>query len=248
MTEVSQSIRLIARMAEVMSRPADYWPREMTGLASLSPDVAADLYRGGRGALFQKALAMDLKLADIEIGDSFMVELRTVPDVAQAVRIACAPIQEIMLALRHLAASIYCKAVNGAVRKSDRDAMLDMLGADGLLTAQRQAEVFWPSLSGLATVKAGLAAAPVEPSASDGPWKRPATSPTIAGKPPAIQHAYAILLAHVSAVSATVGRILRARLGAVPGDFGRQTLSPQQDREIRDLLERKVPTWSTTIA
>lgn len=248
MTEVSQSIRLMARLAEVMSRPADYWPQEMTGLASLPPNALADLYRGNRGALFQKALAMDLKLADIEIGDKFMVELKTVSDVAQAVRIACAPIPEIMVALRHLAACIYCKAVKSAVRKSDRDAMLDMLGADGLLSAQRQAEVFWPSLAGLAVVETGLAAIPAEPPPSDGPWNRPATSTSIAGKPPALHHAYSILLAHVTAVSATVGRILRARLGAVPGQFGPQTLSPQQDREIRDLLERKVPAWSTTIA
>lgn len=248
MTEVSQSIRLMARLAEVMSRPADYWPEDMTGLASLSPAATADLYRGGRGALFQKSLAMDLKLADIEIGDSFMVELKTVPDVAQAVRITCAPIQEIMVALRHLAASVYCKAVNGAVRKSDRDAMLDMLGFDGLLTAQRQAHVFWPTLAQLATIEARLAASLGEPPPSEGPWQRPATSMIIAGRPLALQHAYAILLAHITAVSATVGRILRARLGAVPGAFGSAALSPQQNGEIRDLLERKVPTWSTTIA
>jgi hypothetical protein len=248
LTEVSQSIRLIARLAEVMSRPADHWPPEMTGLTTLPPDAVSGLYRGNRGALFQKMLAIDLKLADIEIDDSFLVELRTIPDVAHAVRIACAPIAEIMVALRHLAACIYCKAVNGAVRKSDRDAMLDMLGADGLLTAQRQAEVFWPSLSGLATIKAGLAIAPNEAQASEGPWQRPSTSTAITERPPALQHAYAALLAHVSALSTTVSRILHARLGAVPAAFGTQTLSPQQDRDIRDLLERKVPAWSTTIA
>ncbi len=248
MTEVSQSIRLIARLASVMARPADSWPSDMTGLASLPPAAAAELYRGQRGAVFQKALAIDLGLADIEIGDSFMVELRTAPDVAQAVRIACAPVPEIMIALRHLAACIYCKAVNGAVRKADREAMLAMLGADGLTTAQRQAEVFWPSLARLATVEARLAATLVEPQPSEEPWTRPATSTVILGHPLALQHAYAVLLAHVTRTSATIGRILRARLGAVPGAFGTPALSPVQDRDIRDLLERKVPTWSTTIA
>ncbi|MDO6966475.1 hypothetical protein [Rhizobium alvei] len=248
MTEVPQSIRLIARLAEVMARPAEHWPQEMTGLATMPPDTVSGLYRGSRSALFQKALAIDLKLADIKIDDSFMVDLRTVPDMAHAVRIACAPIAEIMVALRHLAACIYCKAVNGAVRKSDREAMLDMLGVDGLLTAQRQADVFWPSLSGLAAVTTGLATTPAEPPTSDGPWHRPSTSKAITARPPALQHAYAVLLGHVNALSETVSRILQARLGTVPASYGPQTLSPQQDRDIRDLLERKVPTWSTTIA
>jgi hypothetical protein len=249
LTEVPQSIQLLARLADVVARPADFWPADMTGLATLPPTTVASLYKGRSGALFQRALAADMKLSEIEIGDNFMVELRTVPDVAGAVRIASAPIEEIMTALRHLAAAIYCKAVNGAVRKADRDAMHDMLGADGLLTAQRQAEVFWPSLAQLASLDARLIGNPIaEPPSTDGPWKRPGTSLAIAGKPLALQHAYGILLAYVGAISETVTGILRARLGDVAGDFAATPVSARQTQEIRDLLERKAPTWSTTIA
>lgn len=250
MTEVSQSIRLLARLAEVVSKPADYWAADLTGLASMPPEALSSLYHGRSGALFQKALATDLAFSDIDVGENFMVELKTAPDIGLAVRIACAPISEITAALRHMAASIYCKAINGAVRKSDRDAMFDMLGADGLLTAQRQAEVFWPSLAQLASVDARLVAKPIEetPEPTEKEWKRPATSMAIAGQPRAIQHAYAILLQHVGGVSVTIARLLQARLGRPPEDLGPKSLSPQQSREIRDLLERKAPTWSTIIA
>ncbi len=183
MTEVSQSIRLMARLAEVLSRTADFWPHDMTGLASLSPDAAAELYRGEQGPLFQKRWPWTWNspgwtLAKVSWSNS--APSRMWPDV---VRMACAPVSDIMVALRHLAACVYCKAVNGAVRKADRDAMLDMLGTDGLLTASARPMSSgrpWPISPGRDRARRSAAEPPVPMAPGQGrprAWSLPESRP-----------------------------------------------------------------------
>lgn len=250
--DVAPSIRLLAGLAEVMSLPARSWPADRTGIAPLSPRDLAAAYGGPMARIFNHALAQDLGLAALPFPDSVVVALKTDPALPAALRIAAAPFGELLPALRHLSAAIHARSVNSAVRKADRLAILDMLGEDAEMTAQRQADVFFPSLRTLAIdepVQTPSAAGEAAMQDDETAWSRPAVAGDILSLPPALRRAFDVLCLYVASIHPTLADLMAARFGTAHRPAGEAlTLSPVHAIEIRDLLERKVPAWSMPIA
>jgi hypothetical protein len=97
-----------------------------------------------------------------------------------------------------------------------------------------------------------------DPQARDARWSRPAISREIARLPAILRHSWGILHACVDATDKTSGAILRARFGTGIADLlpvagllgttvGGRSMPALQCTAIFNLLQRKVPAWSTSI-
>lgn len=263
-----RSIRLQCSLAAAITDPSSLIARDLLGVAPWGPVRLDTLCRGPHGHFIAHSLAIDLGLNDLVAAESLAVGLRTREDVRLALQISIAPAAEIRDGARQLAAAAFRKTIGGAVRKADRLMLSEYLGEDALLTATRQAETFWPSLSVFDTRDPALLGRPQDategddasrqPEAVDAAWSRPRLAREIAGLPLLLRQSWGILHACVDATDKTSGAILRARFGAAITDLlpegaalGRpvaeRPLPPSQCAVIFNLLQRKVPAWSTSI-
>ena len=263
---IPRSLRLQCSLAAAISNPASLVAPDLQGLSPWGPDRLEPFRGGPHGRFLATALATDLGLSQLVAGESLGVGLRTREDVRLALQISIAPFAELRAGVRQLAAATFRKTIGNAVRKADRLMLSEFIGEEALLTATRQAETFWPSLSVFDTLDPGLLARPPEPSQPDGeaaagdlrPWSRPVLSREIAALPAILRQTWGILHACVDATDKTSGAILRARFGAGIADLlpaagllgpsvaARPVPAPQCAAAF-NLLQRKVPAWSTSI-
>ncbi|WP_187972897.1 hypothetical protein [Aquibium microcysteis] len=259
---IPRSVRLQCSLAAAITNPASLVASDLQGLSPWDPDRLKPFRDGPNGDLVARALAADLGLHDLAAGDSLAVGLRTKEDVRLALQIAIAPASELRAGVRQLAAATFRKTIGNAVRKADRMMLSEHVGEEALLTATRQAETFWPSLSVYDTLDPGLLAAPQEPAQAHGEaaaaWSRPRLSREIALLPAILRQAWGILHACVDATDKTSGAMLRARFGAGLADLlpagglrgpaaAARSIPAPQCAVIFNLLQRKVPAWSTSI-
>ena len=260
---IPRSVRLQCSLAAAIANPRSLVADDLQGLSPLSPDRLRPFREE---PLFAHALAMDLGLYELVAGESLTVGLRTKEEVRLALQISIAPMAELRTGVRQLAAAAFRKTIGNAVRKSDRLMLSEHLGDEALLTATRQAETFWPSLSVFDSLDPALLARPPEPAQPGGdaapgaptgasPWSRPVLSREIGTLPAILRQSWGILHACVDATDKTSGAILRARFGAGLGDLlpaagllgtsaAARSIPASQCAAILNLLQRKVPAWS----
>lgn len=260
------SLRLQCSLAAAITDPSSLVAPDLLGIAPWSPRRVEALRKGPQGRRFEHALAVDLGLVDLASGETLAMGLRTREDVRLALRMSIAPTAEIRTGVRQLAATVFRKTIGRAVRRADRQLLSEFLGEDALLTAARQAETFWPSLAVFDALDTALLARPDEPvrdkeaTAEGGrepAWTRPTLAREIETLPALLRHAWGILHACVDGIDKTSGVLLRARFGSalaglVPaagpkGSSAEELLSASQRTVIFNLLQRKVPAWSTSI-
>jgi hypothetical protein len=261
---IPRSVRLQCSLAAAITNPGSLVAPDLQGLSPWGPDRLAPFRDGAHGQALSRALAADLGLDALVAGEALTVGLRTKEDVRLALQISIAPASELRAGVRQLAAATFRKSIGNAVRKADRMMLSEHVGEEALLTATRQAETFWPSLSVFDTLDPGLLARPQEPAQSDAeadggaPWSRPVLSREIALLPAILRQAWGILHACLDATDGTSGAMLRARFGAGlaellptgglrgPAAAARSIPAPLC-AVIFNLLQRKVPAWSTSI-
>lgn len=267
---VPKSVRLQCSLAAAIADPASLVAPDLQGLPPWGPDRLGPFRDGPQGRFLASALATDLGLHDLSGGDTLAVGLRTREDVRLALQISIAPAADLRTGVRQLAAATFRKTIGNAVRKADRLMLSEFIGEEALLTATRQAETFWPSLSVFDTLDPALLDRPAEPAQPDGepsardaragstPWSRPVLSGEIAALPAILRQTWGILHACVDATDKTSGAMLRARFGAGLADLlpagglrgpaaAARSIPAPQCAVIFNLLQRKVPAWSTSI-
>lgn len=267
---IPRSVRLQCSLAAAITNPASLVAPDLQGLAPWGPDRIAPFRDGPHGQALARALMADLGLDDLVAGEALTVGLRTREDVRLALQIAIAPASELRTGVRQLAAATFRKTIGNAVRKADRQMLAEHVGEEALLTATRQAETFWPSLSVFDTLEPGLLARPAEPPQPDAEpaagdaragaaaWSRPILSREIALLPAILRQTWGILHACLEATDRTSGAMLRARFGAGLAELlpagglrgpaaAARTVPAPLCAAVFNLLQRKVPAWSTSI-
>jgi hypothetical protein len=265
---IPRSVRLQCSLAAAIANPTSFVAADLQGLSPWSPERLQPFRDGPKGDVFAQALAIDLGLFDLAAGESLAIGLKTREDVRLALLISMAPISELRNGLRQLAAVAFRKTIGNAVRRADRLMLSEHLGEEALLTATRQAETFWPSLSVFDTLDPALLASPqalaqpadaaagATPGGGDR-WSRPVLSREIEGQPAILRHSWGILHAAVETTDKASGAILRARFGTGLADLlpatglrgpsgAAKSLPAPQCAAIFNLLQRKVPAWSTS--